>query len=466
MATAKKPTAFRDLGAYLALLEKEGELQRITAAVDAKHEIGAICRKLNITGGPAVLFENVKGSKIPVVAQLLATNRRLALALGCAERDLFDVALARSADVVPPKRVKTAPCQEVVRRGRDVDLAMLPLCVNNPDDGERYITAGHVILKDRELGFNLAIYRMMFRSPNEVYLRFIPSHNGWAFLKKAEARGDKALPIAVAIGVDPSVYIASQFEPKIGSNEIEIAGALRGAPVEVVRCKTIDVEVPAHAEIVLECEMKLPPRRGTEGPFGEFCGYTTDKVEGETVVDIKAITHRKNPVYHNIWLGKPPHEHLFINAFSYGVQAYYDLKVRYPAVKACYAPPAGVSIKLVVQIHTHMNTPGMVKNLLAATLWTRGAMWKEVIVVDDDIDLTDDAAVAWAVVTRVQPTQDIFILPGGQGSRLDPSSDAFGVTDKMFIDATKKRGFRGKVAEPTAAMMAKVDARWKEYGFK
>lgn len=457
--------AFDDLADFLGRLEQAGELHRVSVEVDPKHEIGAICRKLNITKGPAVLFEKVKGSKIPLVSQLLATNRRLALALDCDERNLFAHALERSGNLVAPRLVERGPCQDVVKLGKEVDLNELPLATNNPEDGGPYLTAGHVILKDPELGYNLAIYRMMCRSRNEVNLRFIPSHHGWAFLKKAEQRGQAALPVAVALGVEPAIYIASQFEPKLGANELEIAGGLRNKAVEMVKCRTIDCEVPAHAEIVLECEMKLPSDTGDEGPFGEFCGYTTDMVKNERVMTVKAITHKKKPIYHNIWLGKPPHEHLFINAISYGVQCYHDLRVRYPAVKAAYAPPSGVSIKLVIQIDEKMNTPGMVKNLLAASLWTRGAMWKEVIVVDDDIDITNNDEVDWAVVTRVQAARDISILCGGQGSRLDPSSDAYGVTDKLFIDATKKRGFRGTVAEPTKAMMEKIESRWKSYGF-
>lgn len=449
---------------FLEHLESQGELRRVSVEVDPRHEIGAICRKLNVTRGPAVLFEKVKGSKLPVATQLLATNRRLALALECEEKDLFVHALKRSANLIAPRLVERAPCQEVVQRGRQVDLDELPLVTNNPDDGGRYLTAGHVILKDPELGYNLAIYRMMCRSRNEVNLRFIPSHHGWAFLKKAESRGLRALPVAVALGVDPAIYIASQFEPKIGANELEIAGGLRGRPVDMVKCLTIDCEVPAHADIVIEGEMEIPPKTGDEGPFGEFCGYTTDIVRDERIMTIKAITRRRDAAYHNIWLGRPPHEHLFINAISYGIQAYHDLRVRYPAVKSAYAPPSGVSIKLVIQIDEKMNTPGMVKNLLASSLWTRGAMWKEVIVVDDDIDITNNDEIDWAVVTRVQPARDVFILPGGQGSRLDPSSDAFGVTDKLFIDATKKRGFRGSVAQPTAKMAALVESRWKKYG--
>ncbi|OGA12405.1 MAG: hypothetical protein A3H32_01980 [Betaproteobacteria bacterium RIFCSPLOWO2_02_FULL_63_19] len=460
------PMPFDNLKDFLDRLEQEQELHRVPVEVDPKHEIGAICRKLNVTKGPAVLFEKVKGSAIPLASQLLATNRRLAVALECEEKDLFSETLKRSARQIAPRLVRRGACQDVVKTGKDVDLNELPLATNNPDDNAPYLTAGHVILKDPELGYNLAIYRMMCRSRHEVNLRFIPSHHGWAFLKKAEERGLRALPVAVAIGVDPAIYIASQFEPKIGANELAIAGGLRNKAVDMVKCKTIDCEVPAHAEIIIEGEMKIPPRTGDEGPFGEFCGYTTDKVKDERILTIKAITHKKRPIYHNIWLGKPPHEHLYINAISYGIQAYHDLKVRYPAVKAAYAPPSGVSIKLVIQIDSKMNTPGMVKNLLASTLWTRGAMWKEVLVVDDDIDITNNDEIDWAVVTRVQAGRDTFIVPGGQGSRLDPSSDEFGVTDKLLIDATMKRGFRGKVAEPTKAMMDKIETRWNRYGFR
>ena len=451
---------------YLAELEKLGELQRISVEVDPKHEIGAVCRKLNMTKGPAVLFESVKGSKIPVVGQLLASNRRLAIAIDSTEKDLFNETLKRSANLVPPNVVSRGACQEVVAYGKEVDLGELPLVTNNPCDGGPYITAGHVILKDPELGYNLAIYRMMFHSKNEVFIRFIPSHHGWAFLKKTEERRLSSLSIAVAIGVDPAIYMASQFEPKVGVNELQIAGGLRNKAVDVVKCKTIDVEVPAYADIILECEMRIPPKTGPEGPFGEFLGYTTGMVENERIMTVKAITHKKNPIYHNIWLGKPPHEHLFINAISYAVQAYHDLKARFPAVKAAYAPPSGLSIKLIIQIDEKLKYPGMVNNLLASTLWTRGSLWKEVIVVDDDINIFEADEVDWAMITRVQPHRDIFILPGCHGTRLDPSSDSEGVSDKIFIDATKKKGFKGITAEPTREMTERIELRWKEYGFK
>ena len=457
---------YNNLSDYLGKLDESGELQRISIEIDPKYEIAAICRKLNATKGPAVLFENVKGSKIPVVGQLLASNRRLAIAIDSTEENLFNDTLKRAANLIPPNLVSNGPCQEVVKYGNDVDLTELPLVTHNASDGGPYITAGHVILKDQELGSNLAIYRMMYFSKNEVFIRFIPSHHGWAFLKKAEERKLSSLPVAVAIGVDPTLYIATQFEPKVGVNELEIAGGLRNKAVDVVKCKTIDVEVPAYADIILECEMKIPPKTGTEGPFGEFLGYTTKVVENERIMEIKAITHKKNPIYHNIWLGRPPHEHLFIDAISYAVQAYHDLKSRFPAVKAAYAPPSGLSIKLVIQVDEKLKYPGMVNNLLASSLWTRGSLWKEVIVVDDDVNIFDSDEVEWAMLTRVQPARDIFILPGCHGTRLDPSSDLEGISDKMFIDATKKKGFKGITAEPTKEMMERVESRWKEYGFK
>lgn len=455
-----------NLSDYLAELEKLGELQRISVEVDPKHEIGAICRKLNVIKGPAVLFEHVRGSKIPVVGQLLASNRRLAIAIDCAEKDLFNESLKRSGNSAPPRLLSRGPCQEVVTYGKEVNLEELPLVTNNPCDGGPYITAGHVILKDSELGCNLAIYRMMYHSKNELFIRFIPSHHGWAFLKKAEERRLSSLPIAVAIGVDPAIYMASQFEPKVGVNELQIAGGLRNKPVDVVKCKTIDVEVPAYADIILECEMTIPSKTGLEGPFGEFLGYTTGMVENERMMTVKAMTRKKNPIYQNIWLGRPPHEHLFINAISYAVQAYHDLNPRFPAVKSTYAPPNGLSIRLIIQIDEKLKYPGMVNNLLASTLWTRGSLWKEVIVVDDDINLFETDEVNWALITRVQPHRDIFILPGCHGTRLDPSSDSEGVSDKIFIDATKKKGFRGITAEPTREMMETIELRWKEYGFK
>ena len=456
-----------DLRELLKVLEEEHELQRIRVEVDPKHEIGAICKIHNERpNSPALLFENVKGHTIPVVGQTLASDRRVALALGLSQENVFDETARRASNPIPTRLVSNGPCQEVVMEGGDVDVTRLPLCTNNPRDGGPYITAGHVLLKDPEYGKNLSIYRMMLVSKNEVTLRFTPGHDGHDFIKNAEKRGQKIFEVAVCVGVPPAVYVASQFEPRIGVYELEIAGGLVGEPIDVVQCRTLDLEVPALAEIVLEGELTIPAKTGDEGPFGEFCGYTTQQVPNERIMTIKAITRRRNPIYHNIWLGKPPHEHLYVDALTYAVAAYQELKPAYPALKKAYAPPWGVSIVLILQLEKRLMRQGIVDNILAASLYTRSGKWKHVMVVDEDIVIEDPNEVLWALTTRFQPATDMYVIPRGITSTLEPSATAAGVTSKLMLDLTKKENFRGEVAEPTDTMRETVLQRWKEYGFK
>ena len=456
-----------DLREFLKVLEEEHELQKIKVEVDPKHELGAICKIHNERpNSPALLFENLKGHTIPVVGQLLASDRRVALALGLSQENVFNETVQRASNPIAPKLVFKGASQDVVFEGADVDLTKLPLCTNNPRDGGPYITAGHVIIKDPEYGMNLSIYRMMLVSKNEVTLRFTPGHDGYDFMKNAEKRGQKKFEVAVCIGVPPAVYVASQFEPRIGVYELDIAGGLVGEPVEVVKCRTIDLEVPALAEIVLEGELTIPAKTGDEGPFGEFCGYTTAQVPNERIMTVKAVTHRKNPVYHNIWLGKPPHEHLYVDALTYAVAAYQELKPAYPALKKAYAPPWGVSIVLLLQLEKRLMRPGIVDNILAASLYTRSGKWKHVFVLDEDIVLEDPNEVLWALTTRFQPATDMFIIPRGITSSLEPSASVDGLTSKLMLDLTIKKNFRGEVAEPTASMRESVLKRWNEYGFK
>lgn len=456
-----------DLREFLKVLEEEHELQKIKVEVDPKHELGAICKIHNERpNSPALLFENLKGHTIPVVGQLLASDRRVALALGLSQENVFNETVQRASTPIAPKLVLKGASQDVVFEGADVDLTKLPLCTNNPRDGGPYITAGHVIIKDPEYGMNLSIYRMMLVSKNEVTLRFTPGHDGYDFMKNAEKRGQKKFEVAVCIGVPPAVYVASQFEPRIGVYELDIAGGLVDEPVEVVKCRTIDLEVPALAEIVLEGELTIPAKTGDEGPFGEFCGYTTAQVPNERIMTVKAVTHRKNPVYHNIWLGKPPHEHLYVDALTYAVAAYQELKPAYPALKKAYAPPWGVSIVLLLQLEKRLMRPGIVDNILAASLYTRSGKWKHVFVLDEDIVLEDPNEVLWALTTRFQPATDMFIIPRGITSSLEPSASVDGLTSKLMLDLTIKKNFRGEVAEPTASMRESVLKRWNEYGFK
>ena len=456
-----------DLREFLKVLEEEHELQKIKVEVDPKHELGAICKIHNERpNSPALLFEKVKGHTTPVVGQLLASDRRVALALGLSRENVFNETVQRASNPIAPKLVSKGASQDIISEGADVDLTKLPLCTNNPRDGGPYITAGHVIIKDSEYGMNFSIYRMMLVSKNEVTLRFTPGHDGYDFMKNAEKRGQKKFEVAVCIGVPPALYVASQFEPRIGVYELDIAGGLVGEPVDVVKCRTVDLEVPALAEIVLEGELTIPAKTGDEGPFGEFCGYTTAQVPNERIMTVKAVTHRKNPVYHNIWLGKPPHEHLYVDALTYAVAAYQELKPAYPALKKAYAPPWGVSIVLLLQLEKRLMRPGIVDNILAASLYTRSGKWKHVFVLDEDIVLEDPNEVLWALTTRFQPATDMFIIPRGITSSLEPSATVDGLTSKLMLDLTIKKNFRGEVAEPTDTMRQAVLQRWKEYGFK
>jgi UbiD family decarboxylase len=237
-----------DLREFLKVLEEEHELTKVKLEVDPRHELGAICKIHNErASSPALLFESVKGHEIPVVGQLLASDRRVALALGLSQGNVFDETVSRASKPIAPRRVSQGACQEVVYEGAEVDVTRLPLCTNNPKDGGPYITAGHVIIKDPEYGNNLAIYRMMLVSKNEVTIRFTPGHDGHDFIKNAEKRGQKTFEVAVCVGVPPAVYVASQFEPRAGVYELEIAGGLAGEAVDVVKCRTIDLEVPALA---------------------------------------------------------------------------------------------------------------------------------------------------------------------------------------------------------------------------
>ncbi len=401
-----------------------------------------------------------------MVGQLLATDRRVALALGLSQENVFDETVLRAGKPMAPRRISRGACQEVVFEGADFDRSKLPICTNNPRDGGQYITAGHVIIKDPEYGNNLAIYRMMVVSKNEVTIRFTPGHDGHDFIRNAEKRGQEKFEVAVCIGVPPAIYVASQFEPRAGVDELEIAGGLAGEPVDVVKCRTIDLAVPALAEIVLEGELTIPAKTGDEGPFGEFCGYTTAQVPNERIMTIKAVTHRKSPVYHNIWLGKPPHEHLYVDALTYAVAAYQELKPAYPALKKAYAPPWGVSIVLILQLEKRLMRPGIVNNILASSLYTRSGKWKHVIVVDEDINIEDPNEVLWALTTRFQPASDMFIIPRSITSSLEPSAGPDGLTSKLMLDLTIKENFRGEVAEPTDKMRQAVLHRWKEYPFK
>ena len=457
--------AFSDLREYLKKLEELGELTKIRKEVDPRYELGAVCKTAHEKGRKALLFEHVRGASMPVVTELFTTLGRIAIALETEETDLFQECVNRTKTSIEPMIVGAGSCKDIVLKGKEVDLGKLPWITWNRTETAPYLTAGLVIVKDPEYGRNLGVYRMMFANRNQTFMRFRPGHHGHDFYRRAELRGEKKLEVAVAIGADPAIFLASQFVAGIGVDEFGIAGALRGAPVELVKCETVDLEVPATAEIVLEGYISIPPEIGDEGPYGEFCGYSVGTVVRERLWTIDCITMRRNPLYHGFYLCKGMNEEGVIKSITTSVQIYNQLKPSHPAIKRVYCTPAGVgSFHCLIQIDERQKRPGMVNNILASTAGVKAGGVKHVFVFDDDIDITNAEEVEWAFATRVQADKDIFVIPNCAGIRLDPSADAEGVTAKLFVDATKSKGFRSEgLALPPDDVLDSVRKNWTRY---
>ncbi|MBI4524876.1 MAG: UbiD family decarboxylase [Deltaproteobacteria bacterium] len=456
---------YSDLREYLAKLEKEAELARVRKEVDPKFEVGAVCKTGHERGRKALFFERVRGSSMPVVTELLTTFKRIAMALETDQADLFTEVVERTKKSIEPTVVRDGPCKEIIFKGKDVDLNRLPWITWNKTEHAPYLTAGLVIVRDPEFGRNMGVYRMMYANRNQTFLRLSPGHHGYEYYKRAELRGEKKLEVAVAIGTDPTVFLASQFVPGIDVDEFTIAGALRKAPVELVRCETVDLEVPATAEIVLEGYVDIPPELGDEGPYGEFCGYSVGKVFRERLWNIQCVTMRRNPIYQGFYLCKGINEEGVIKSLTVSVQIYNELKPGHPAIKRVHCSEAGIGIfHCFIQIDERLKRPGMVNNILASAVGVKGGRVKHVFVFDDDIDITNSEEVEWAIATRVQADKDIFIIPNSFGLRLDPSASSEGVTAKLFVDATKSKDFRSEgLVLPPPDVWERVKKNWDGY---
>ncbi|MDP2726875.1 MAG: UbiD family decarboxylase, partial [Dehalococcoidia bacterium] len=299
--------ALDDLRQLMEILESEGELLRIPEEVDAKYEIGAWCRVVSDAGGPALLFERVKGHEIPILVNAFGTRKRIALALGLKPEEMLEGCLSRLEKRIPARMVPTgdAPCQQVVLTGDDADMTKLPIPLWSIGDGGPYITASVHFSKHPQFGKNASINRMLLKGPREMAVCMAPDHYLRMVLDDAKRQGAEGIEVAVAIGMDPTIYIAASSDFAIGDYEIEVAGALRGEPVAMVKCKTIDAEVPANAEIVLEGI--FTGKTDDEGPFVEYTGHQTPIIQSP-VFEVKAITHRRDPIFQAVYLSKSPCE--------------------------------------------------------------------------------------------------------------------------------------------------------------
>ena len=484
---------FSDLRDFIKLLEKKGELKRISTEVDPYLEVTEISDRVLRTGGPALLFENPKGSSVPLLVNLFGNSRRIALAMGQEDIDgLRDVGklLAFLKEPTPPsgwkdvwqklpsyKQVlnvspnvkKSAECQDVVIEAGDVDLSMFPLQTCWPGDVAPLVTWPLVITrgpqKERQ---NLGIYRMQPIARNKLIMRWL-SHRGGAldFKDWQKKYPRKAFPVSVAIGADPATILATVTPVPDTLSEYAFAGLLRGSKTDVVKSLTNDLQVPASAEIVLEGVIE-PGEIADEGPYGDHTGYYNE-IEQFPVFTIKRITHRKDPIYHSTYTGRPPDEPAMLGMALNEVFVPL-LQKQFPEIVDFYLPPEGCSYRMAV-VSIKKQYPGHAKRIMMG-IWSflRQFMYtKFVVVVDDDINIRQWEDVIWAITTRMDPVRDTILMANTPIDYLDFASPVSGMGSKMGFDATNKWEAEttrkwGTPIEMSAEVKNRVDQLWKELG--
>jgi 4-hydroxy-3-polyprenylbenzoate decarboxylase len=484
--------SYADLRGFLAQLEAADELKRIGAEVSPRLEITEISDRVLRAGGPALLFERPAGHRIPVLANLFGSVRRITAAMGVADASglrEMGVLLAHLKEPEPPKglrdlwdkfplfrqvlnmapRVRSgAPCQEIVLEGREVDLARLPVQTCWPEDAGPLITWGLTVTrgptKPRQ---NLGIYRQQVLGANRVIMRWL-AHRGGAldFQDHQKAHPGTPFPVAVVLGADPATTLAAVTPVPDTLGEYEFAGLLRGGRTELAKCVGSDLHVPASAEIVLEGH--IGAETADEGPFGDHTGYYNE-VERFPVMAIERITMRRDPIYHSTYTGKPPDEPAILG------MALNELFVpllakQFPEILDFYLPPEGCSYRLAV-VRMRKQYPGHAKRVMFG-VWSflRQFMYTKFIVVcDEDIDVRDWKEVVWAMATRVDPARDSTLVENTPIDYLDFASPVAGLGSKLGIDATNK--WPGETARRwgrpivmDSEVRRKVDSIWPQLG--
>ena len=480
------PPEINDLRSFIDVLDRAGELARVKVEVDWKYELGGIALKaLRTLSRPALLFEKIRGYHTPVFTGGLLNVKRLALALGLDpgidQADLNRQAAAWLEKPVKPVLIETGPCKENKYFGSDVDVLKFPVPWWTERDGGRYIGTWHqVIAKDPDSDWtNVGTYRIMVHEPNVLGIQFSPFQHIAMIYAKYQAM-KKPMPVAVTIGTDPASMLVSITPFPAGVSEWDMAGALRRRPLEVVRGETVDLAIPAYAEIVLEGEMP-PDEKRLEGPFGEHTGFYGGGKRPLPVIRVNCITHRNNPILRGTILGKPITEDHCCLSFTLAAQALAMYQqTGFPGVTAVNCPAGGdPDFCAIVSIRKSYFSHGLDAGRLLLS-GKGGKIIKHVIVTDDDVNVFDLNEVLWAINTRMQASRQVYITRYESGSRLDPSVpfDWLGVTDKMIIDATwpstpdftPRPEWDGAIHPPEVKMSDELDRfvakRWPEYGIK
>lgn len=479
--------AHTDLREFLKRLDKAGELKRITAPVDPTLEISEITQRVVRAGGPALLFENPTRGDMPIATNVFGTERRMALALGVDSLDDigqriagllkpelpqgfsgFREALGKLTQLknVPPKRVKTAPCQEVVYRGDDVDLAKLPGLQVWPGDGGIYHNLGLTHTKHPETGArNLGLYRLQEHSRNTLGMHWQIHKDSTAHHAVAERLGQR-LPVAIAFGCDPAVSYAATAPLPGDIDEYLFAGFLRGERVEMVDCLSVPLQVPAHAQVVIEGYLE-PGERAPEGPFGDHTGFYTP-VEDFPVLHVEVMTTQRKPIYQSIITSQPPQEDGPIGKATERIFLPL-IKFMIPDIVDYDLPDAGVFHNCCI-VSIDKRFPKHAMKVMNA-IWGAGllSLCKLVVVVDADCDVHDYREVAFRAFGNVDYAHDI-LLTQGPVDHLDHASYQQFWGGKLGVDATRKLPAEGyhrgwpEEMRMSPEVVATVDARWREFG--
>ncbi|OBQ35700.1 MAG: hypothetical protein AN487_14950 [Anabaena sp. CRKS33] len=481
----------RDLRGFIKILEERGQLKRISALVDPDMEIAEISNRMLQKGGPGLLFENVKGASFPVAVNLMGTVERICWAMNMEkpeELETLGKKLSMLQQPKPPKKISQAidfgkvlfdvvkakpgrdffpPCQQVVIQGQDLNLNKLPLIRPYPGDAGKIITLGLVITKDCETGIpNVGVYRLQLQSQNTMTVHWLSVRGGARHLRKAAERGKK-LEVAIALGVDPLIIMAAATPIPVDLSEWLFAGLYGGSGVNLARCKTVDLEVPADSEFVLEGTI-TPGEVLPDGPFGDHMGYYGG-VEDSPLVRFQCMTHRKDPVYLTTFSGLPPKEEAMM---AIALNRIYTpiLRQQVSEIVDFFLPMEALSYKAAI-ISIDKAYPGQARRA-ALAFWSALPQFtytKFVIVVDNDINVRDPRQVVWAISSKVDPTRDVFILPNTPFDTLDFASEKLGLGGRMGIDATTKippetEHEWGSPLKSDPRVAAMVERRWQEYG--
>ena len=484
---------YSDLRDFVGQLERIGELKRVAAEVSPRLEMTEICDRVLRQGGPAILFEHPRGYGFPVLGNLFGTVRRVALAMGVEDiaslreigkllaylrepdppqglRDAWEkLPLLKQVLNMQPKELSSAPCQDIVWEGKDVDLSKLPVQTCWPEDAGPLISWGLTVTRGpHKARQNLGIYRQQVIAPDRVIMRWL-AHRGGAldYRDHRLAHPGEPFPVAVALGADPATMLGAVAPVPDTLGEYQFAGLLRGARTELVKCLGSRLQVPASAEIVLEGVIK-PEDVALEGPHGDHTGYYNE-AEKFPVLTVERITMRRAPIYHSTYTGKPPDEPAMLGVALNEV--FIPLIQRqFPEIADFYLPPEGCSYRMAV-VSMKKQYPGHAKRVMFG-VWSylRQFMYtKFIVVVDDDIDARDWKEVVWAITTRVDPARDTLIAENTPIDYLDFASPVAGLGSKMGIDATHKwpgessRSW-GRPIAMDAEVKRRVDALWKELG--